>query len=360
MPSCVVRKCKNNTTVQKKCQGITFHRFPVGNEPWKNDWVQIIRDCRREEDWIPSKSSVVCSVHFDENDLYTTGKGRRRLVTYSVPKLLLFGLPVKKEQTAKPGPTGSSLDNDQKEQMSLESDQEWAGLPVKEEQPDEPGTTSSSLDYDQKEQMSFESDQECAGLLVKEEQPAEPGTTNSSLDHDQKEQVSLESDQEWAGLPVKEEQLAEPGTTSSSLDYDQKEQMSFESDQECAGLPVKEEQPAELGTTKNSLDHDQKEQMSLESDQAPQPYIIITIDPEQPSGLCTPLSSSQIPPAPTNGFEDCEQPSLWDSPRNLRLKKIIKKQDILLETQRKKIKTLNQKVRRLRKRNQFLKDILKK
>ncbi|VVC95297.1 unnamed protein product, partial [Leptidea sinapis] len=256
MPSCVVRKCKNNTTVQKKCQGITFHRFPVGNEPWKNDWVQIIRDCRREEDWIPSKSSVVCSVHFDENDLYTTGKGRRRLVTYSVPKLLLFGLPVKKEQTAKPGPTGSSLDNDQKEQMSLESDQEWAGLPVKEEQPDEPETTN----------------------------------------------------------------------------------------QECAGLPVKEEQPAELGTTKNSLDHDQKEQMSLESDQAPQPYIIITIDPEQPSGLCTPLSSSQIPPAPTNGFEDCEQPSLWDSPRNLRLKKIIKKQDILLETQRKKIKTLNQKI----------------
>ncbi|KAL0831979.1 hypothetical protein ABMA28_001479 [Loxostege sticticalis] len=92
MPSCVVKWCKNNTTSQKKCQGITFHRFPTGNEPWKNDWTRIIRNCRGEEDWSASKSSVVCSIHFDENDLYTTSKGRRRLVTYAVPKLVGYAV----------------------------------------------------------------------------------------------------------------------------------------------------------------------------------------------------------------------------------------------------------------------------
>ncbi|KAL0852129.1 hypothetical protein ABMA28_000366 [Loxostege sticticalis] len=83
MPSFVVKWCKNNTTSQKKCQGITFHRFPTGNEPWKDDWTRIIRNCGGQEDWSPSKSSVACSIHFDQNDLYTTSKGRRRLVTYA-------------------------------------------------------------------------------------------------------------------------------------------------------------------------------------------------------------------------------------------------------------------------------------
>ncbi|KAL0867827.1 hypothetical protein ABMA27_008528 [Loxostege sticticalis] len=83
MPSCVVKWCKNNTTSQKKRSGITFHRFPTGNEPWKDDWTRIIRNCRGQEDWSASKSSVVCSIHFDQNVLYTTSKGRRRLVTYA-------------------------------------------------------------------------------------------------------------------------------------------------------------------------------------------------------------------------------------------------------------------------------------
>ncbi|KAL0829433.1 hypothetical protein ABMA28_004205 [Loxostege sticticalis] len=91
MPSCVVKWCKNNTTSQKKCQGITFHRFPTGNEPWKDNWTRIIRNCRGQEDWSASKSSVVCSIHFDQNDLYTTSKGRRRLVTYAT-KIKLFML----------------------------------------------------------------------------------------------------------------------------------------------------------------------------------------------------------------------------------------------------------------------------
>ncbi|KAL0878612.1 hypothetical protein ABMA27_003691 [Loxostege sticticalis] len=91
MPSCVVKWCKNNTTSQKKCQGITFHRFPTGNEPWKDDWTRIIRNCGGQEDWSPSKSSVACSIHFDQNDLYTTSKRRRRLVTYATRIKLCMG-----------------------------------------------------------------------------------------------------------------------------------------------------------------------------------------------------------------------------------------------------------------------------
>ncbi|KAL0849633.1 hypothetical protein ABMA28_013891 [Loxostege sticticalis] len=91
MLSCVVKWCKNNTSSQKKCQGITFHRFPTGNEPWNDDWTRIIRNCRGQEDWSASKSSVVCSIHFEQNDLYTTSKGRRRLVTYATRiKLFIF------------------------------------------------------------------------------------------------------------------------------------------------------------------------------------------------------------------------------------------------------------------------------
>ncbi|KAM3959752.1 uncharacterized protein ACR2FA_006171 [Aphomia sociella] len=60
--------------------------FPSANDVWKNDWVQIIRECRNENNWNPSKSSVICSIHFEENDLYTTKRGLLRVVAYTVPK----------------------------------------------------------------------------------------------------------------------------------------------------------------------------------------------------------------------------------------------------------------------------------
>ncbi|KAL0831487.1 hypothetical protein ABMA28_002284 [Loxostege sticticalis] len=93
MPTCVVKWCKNNSTLQNKSQGITFHKFPSGNEKWKDSWIRIIRNCRGQEDWSPSTSSVVCSIHFDQNDFYTTSKGRRRLVPYrAVPKLVGYAV----------------------------------------------------------------------------------------------------------------------------------------------------------------------------------------------------------------------------------------------------------------------------
>lgn len=63
-----------------------FTRFSRENEAWRKDWVKIIRHCNGDHDWNPTKYSVICSVHFDANDIYTTKGGLRRVVTYAVPQ----------------------------------------------------------------------------------------------------------------------------------------------------------------------------------------------------------------------------------------------------------------------------------
>ncbi|CAB3233515.1 unnamed protein product [Arctia plantaginis] len=100
--SCVVKGCKNRSDRKKNNPGITFHRFSRENEVWKNDWIQIIRNCNGENDWIPNKYSVVCSIHFEANDLYTTKGGLRRVVTYAVPqKFLIESAHMAEEQPIK-------------------------------------------------------------------------------------------------------------------------------------------------------------------------------------------------------------------------------------------------------------------
>ncbi|XP_061726841.1 uncharacterized protein LOC133532264 isoform X2 [Cydia pomonella] len=89
MPTCVVKCCKNYTDRTKKRDGITFHRVHKDDKYWTNRLVKIIRKCRYDNDWVPSKSSVICSVHFDDNDFYTTKHGRRYLVNNALPKKFL-------------------------------------------------------------------------------------------------------------------------------------------------------------------------------------------------------------------------------------------------------------------------------
>ncbi|XP_052746335.1 uncharacterized protein LOC112051008 isoform X14 [Bicyclus anynana] len=86
MRYCVVKSCKNHSGTKKKREGITFHRFPALYETWKNDWIQIIRQSRKESDWVPNKYSAICSKHFDTGDFYSTINGSHRIVTYAVPK----------------------------------------------------------------------------------------------------------------------------------------------------------------------------------------------------------------------------------------------------------------------------------
>ncbi|CAH2088435.1 unnamed protein product [Euphydryas editha] len=64
MPGCVLRYCKNNSGNTSKCKGITFHR---------------------EDTWLPSNHSSICSLHFREEDKYTTKTGRRFLKKSAVP-----------------------------------------------------------------------------------------------------------------------------------------------------------------------------------------------------------------------------------------------------------------------------------
>ncbi|KAH9640876.1 hypothetical protein HF086_015215 [Spodoptera exigua] len=89
MPSCVVKSCRNHSGSIKKSQGITFHRFPSANDAWRNDWIKIIRESRHENNWNPSKSSVICSIHFEKHCLYSTKGGLLRVVAYAVPTKFL-------------------------------------------------------------------------------------------------------------------------------------------------------------------------------------------------------------------------------------------------------------------------------
>ncbi|XP_061726842.1 THAP domain-containing protein 5-like isoform X3 [Cydia pomonella] len=89
MPSCVVKCCKNDTGRKNKSNGVTFHLVHKDDKYWTNRLVKIIRKCRYDNDWVPSKSSVICSVHFDDNDFYTTKHGRRYLVNNALPKKFL-------------------------------------------------------------------------------------------------------------------------------------------------------------------------------------------------------------------------------------------------------------------------------
>ncbi|CAG5057833.1 unnamed protein product [Parnassius apollo] len=89
MPSCVVKGCKNNSKLNKKSDGITFHLFPTDIEI-KSKWVAAIRVCRNEPQWTPSKSSVVCSDHFVSDDLYITQHGFRRVIRTGYPKKMLY------------------------------------------------------------------------------------------------------------------------------------------------------------------------------------------------------------------------------------------------------------------------------
>lgn len=53
--------CTNNS----KTKGISMHMFPR-DDSIRDKWVRFVR--RHRADWQPSKTSVLCSVHFDISD----------------------------------------------------------------------------------------------------------------------------------------------------------------------------------------------------------------------------------------------------------------------------------------------------
>ncbi|CAH2217981.1 jg2503 [Pararge aegeria aegeria] len=84
MPSCVVKWCRNHTDHHHKDSGITFHVFPQ-NPCRREQWVKAVQLERQENDWMPSKSSRICSIHFRDDDFYLSKKGFRMIKRVATP-----------------------------------------------------------------------------------------------------------------------------------------------------------------------------------------------------------------------------------------------------------------------------------
>ncbi|XP_061119422.1 THAP domain-containing protein 6-like [Conger conger] len=67
--SCVAWGCTNRRTIQNRCRGITFHRFPKQRE-LRRQWEIAVR----REGFSASESSVLCSEHFKPEDFDRTGQ----------------------------------------------------------------------------------------------------------------------------------------------------------------------------------------------------------------------------------------------------------------------------------------------
>ncbi|XP_030078505.1 THAP domain-containing protein 2 [Microcaecilia unicolor] len=78
MPACSARGCKE----RKYHNGITFHRFP-SDPVLRQNWITAIR----REYFVPSKSAVLCSKHFREEDIDRTSLLVVRLREGAVPSI---------------------------------------------------------------------------------------------------------------------------------------------------------------------------------------------------------------------------------------------------------------------------------
>ncbi|KAM4598858.1 THAP domain-containing protein 2-like [Fundulus diaphanus] len=92
MPTCVAFGCNNK---QFSGCGKTFHRFPHGNAARMKQWVLNVR----RKKWQPSKTSVLCSEHFEEQCFDRTGQ-TVRLRESALPTL--FNFPKRIQKTPKP------------------------------------------------------------------------------------------------------------------------------------------------------------------------------------------------------------------------------------------------------------------
>ncbi|XP_039754368.1 peroxynitrite isomerase THAP4-like isoform X2 [Pararge aegeria] len=84
MPTCVLRYCKSRSG---RCpeSNWSFFSFPsVGNKTRK-EWIRFVQKERREENWLPSSASKLCSKHFRNKDIKVGKTGRACLKKGSLP-----------------------------------------------------------------------------------------------------------------------------------------------------------------------------------------------------------------------------------------------------------------------------------
>ncbi|XP_077288977.1 uncharacterized protein LOC143913196 isoform X2 [Arctopsyche grandis] len=73
MGKCVVKSCTVHSNTHNKQHGIHFHKVPK-NRQLLEKWTKIIRKLRKETDWLPTPSTVICSNHFRAEDVLTLSK----------------------------------------------------------------------------------------------------------------------------------------------------------------------------------------------------------------------------------------------------------------------------------------------
>ncbi|CAK1601559.1 unnamed protein product [Parnassius mnemosyne] len=90
MGKCVVKECDSRSQKHNKSSGITFHTVPKDTVRRKK-WVEIIRLLRKETDWVPSKSTLICSKHFRDQDKLgpKSDCGRVYLSNEAIPILVI-------------------------------------------------------------------------------------------------------------------------------------------------------------------------------------------------------------------------------------------------------------------------------
>ncbi|XP_045499186.1 THAP domain-containing protein 1-like [Colias croceus] len=109
MPKCSLKNCKNITSKILKKDGISYFRFP--RDPIKcAEWTTIVGQQRCEENFKPNSSSVVCSEHFLDKDMYVTSQGIKRIRKTAVPSILI-AIPVKDKKKVESPDTSLDIES---------------------------------------------------------------------------------------------------------------------------------------------------------------------------------------------------------------------------------------------------------
>ncbi|KAM7375607.1 hypothetical protein PAMA_014624 [Pampus argenteus] len=85
---CTKRPSKDST--------VQFFRFPLGDNDRLKRWLLNVR----RKNWTPSRSSRLCSSHFEEDQFFTDKKDKRRLKDTAVPTIFNFPLHLLKKKEA--------------------------------------------------------------------------------------------------------------------------------------------------------------------------------------------------------------------------------------------------------------------
>ncbi|XP_038207335.1 uncharacterized protein LOC119829043 [Zerene cesonia] len=153
MPSCVVKWCRSHSS--RKKAGVTFHKFP-SNPVQREKWVSVVRLERNECDWLPTKLSMICSIHFQDEDMYFCDNGKRKLLKKIAVPICTMVTPI--SGNVNPSALGGKLSS-----ITDDIDIQEESLPpknlkyLKYEDGDEANTEQNT-----KKRKSYESD--CSGI----------------------------------------------------------------------------------------------------------------------------------------------------------------------------------------------------